>query len=73
MTDNQPATGKPGPRRALVTGAATGLGSEIALTLARDGYDIALTYHETALPDDLINHPDLAGVKVVPVAMELLS
>lgn len=37
MTTTQPDAGKPGPRRALVTGAASELGREIVLTLARDG------------------------------------
>jgi NAD(P)-dependent dehydrogenase (short-subunit alcohol dehydrogenase family) len=73
MTDIHPDTDRSGPRRAMVTGAASELGREIALTLARDGYDIALAYHETGLPDDLLNHPDLARVKTIPVAMELLS
>lgn len=73
MTTTQPDAGKPGPRRALVTGAASELGREIVLTLARDGYDIALVYHETRLPDDLVNHPDMAAVKTITIAMELLS
>ena len=73
MTDIQPNADKPGRRRALVTGAASELGREIVLTLARDGYDLALAYHETGLPDDLVNHSDLASVKTIPVAMELLS
>ena len=48
MTDSQTEADKPGSRRALVTGAASELGREIVLTLARDGYDIALAYNETA-------------------------
>lgn len=73
MTDNQPNTGTQGPRRALVTGAASELGREIVLYLARDGYDIALTYNRTSLPDELMTHPDLARVKTIPIAMNLLS
>ncbi|MDH3739573.1 MAG: SDR family oxidoreductase [Alphaproteobacteria bacterium] len=73
MTDVQTEDGTSGPRRALVTGAASELGQEIVLTLVRDGYDVALTYHETSLPDTLMSHPDMAGITAVPVAMELLS
>jgi len=61
------------PRRALVTGAASELGRAIVRALARDGYDVALTCHKTPLPEELLSHPDLAAVKVVPVEMELLS
>ncbi len=60
-------------RRALVTGASTGLGREIALTLARDGYDVALADREINLLDDVMNEPDLADVTAIPVAIELLS
>lgn len=71
MTDHQSQTSTKGPRRALVTGAASELGQEIVLALAREGYDIALTYNRTSLPDELMTHPDLAGVKTIPVAMDL--
>ena len=73
MTDTLREDDTRGRRRALVTGAASELGREIVLTLARDGYDIALTHHKVGLPDDLMTHPDLAGVKAIPIAMELLS
>ena len=71
MTNTQPNAATQSRHRALVTGAASELGYEIVLNLARDGYDIALTYHETSLPDDLLSHPDVAGVNIIPIVMEL--
>ena len=60
-------------RRALITGAATGLGKEIALTLARDGYDVGLADRDRVSLDKLMNHPDLQKVNTIPVSIELLS
>lgn len=73
MSDVPSSAAPAGPRRALITGAASELGREIVLTLARNGYDIAVTHHRTPLPDELMSHPDAAAVKIIPVDMELLS
>jgi NAD(P)-dependent dehydrogenase (short-subunit alcohol dehydrogenase family) len=73
MTDTQPQADTPAPRRALVTGASRGLGREIALSLARDGYDVALTSRDIGSLEDLMTDPDLAGVNAIPIGMELLS
>ncbi len=62
-----------GARRALVTGASTGIGQEIALTLARDGYDVALTSRDMARLTDVIADPDFTGVTAVPIELELTS
>ncbi len=64
---------KSGARRALVTGASTGIGREIALDLARDGYDVALTSRDTSRLADVIARPDFAGVTAVPIELELTS
>lgn len=61
------------PRRALVTGASTGLGQAIALALGREGYELAIADIEAGWLDETRNHPDLANRKVVPVALDLLS
>jgi 2-deoxy-D-gluconate 3-dehydrogenase len=59
------------PRRALVTGTSTGLGRAIALALARDGYDLAITEIDTDWLKDLLTHPDMAQRKVVAIALDL--
>ena len=58
---------------ALVTGTSTGIGKAIALTLARAGYDLAVTEIDSGQLHDLLAHPDLQGRKVVPFALDLAS
>ncbi len=41
-------------KTALVTGGAAGIGKEIALTLARNGYDVAFTYYSSKKNADAI-------------------
>ena len=60
-------------RKALVTGTSTGLGKEIALGFARNGYDVAFADRDAAMLDEVMSHPDLAAVNAVPVTLELLS
>jgi NAD(P)-dependent dehydrogenase (short-subunit alcohol dehydrogenase family) len=58
-------------RCALVTGTSTGIGREIALVLARAGYDLAITELDTAMLDELLAHADFRGRKVHPVQLDL--
>jgi NAD(P)-dependent dehydrogenase (short-subunit alcohol dehydrogenase family) len=58
-------------RRALVTGTSTGIGRVISLALAREGYDLAITELDTDWLGELLQHPDFAGRKVVPVRLDL--
>jgi NAD(P)-dependent dehydrogenase (short-subunit alcohol dehydrogenase family) len=59
------------PRCAFVTGTSTGLGRAIALALAREGYDLAVSELDIAWLAELLAHPDLKPRKVVPVALDL--
>src|SRR5262245_12805937 len=58
-------------RRALVTGTSTGIGRAIALQLAREGYDLAVTEIDADWLGELLKHPELQGRKVVPLCLDL--
>ena len=62
-----------GRRKALVTGTSTGLGREIALGFAQNGYDVAFADRDAAMLDEVMALPELADVNAVPVTLELTS
>lgn len=60
-------------RTAFVTGGATGIGAAIAVALARNGYDVAVSARQTARLADTLGEIENAGARAVPVALELSS
>jgi 2-deoxy-D-gluconate 3-dehydrogenase len=56
-----------------VTGTSTGLGRAIAVALACEGYDLALTELDTAALKDTLADPAIVGRKTVAVALDLRS
>ena len=61
------------PRTALVTGTSSGIGQAIAIALARDGYDLALTEMDVTQLKETLAHPDVAKRKVVPAIRPALA
>jgi NAD(P)-dependent dehydrogenase (short-subunit alcohol dehydrogenase family) len=61
------------PGKALVTGGSTGIGLEISQTLARHGYDVAMTSRNVSKLNKIITHPDFNNVTALPLELELLS
>jgi 2-deoxy-D-gluconate 3-dehydrogenase len=60
-------------RRALVTGTAAGLGRAIAVALAREGYDLALTDLDAAMLKDTLAEPDIKKRRSIAIALDLRS
>ncbi|HEV8518540.1 MAG TPA: SDR family oxidoreductase [Burkholderiales bacterium] len=62
-----------GRRKAFVTGAAHGLGAAIALALARDGFDLAVSSRQPEKLGDVVAQLEAAGAHAVPVALDVRS
>jgi len=60
-------------KRALVTGAAGGLGAAIALGLARDGFDLAVTSRQPERLEGTVSAIKAMGRRAVPISLELRS
>jgi len=60
-------------RRALVTGTAAGLGRAIAVALAREGYDLALTDLDAAMLKDTLAELDIKKRRSIAIALDLRS
>jgi NAD(P)-dependent dehydrogenase (short-subunit alcohol dehydrogenase family) len=60
-------------RTAFVTGASQGIGAEIAVALARDGYDVALSSRRPEALADTAAQVTAAGARALPVELDVLS
>jgi len=70
MADKESQNGRP---KALVTGAAQGIGVAIAVALAKDGFDLALTSRKPETLDDTIEQVNAAGGSAVAVGLDQSS
>jgi NAD(P)-dependent dehydrogenase (short-subunit alcohol dehydrogenase family) len=67
-----PPTGTPEPHVALVTGGAKRIGRAIALDLARQGWDVALTYrHSASAAADTVAAIGAAGRRATAIPADL--
>jgi NAD(P)-dependent dehydrogenase (short-subunit alcohol dehydrogenase family) len=60
-------------RRALITGCSAGLGRAIAVALAREGYDLALTELSAEALKDTLADSEIKKRKAVAIALDLRS
>ncbi len=58
-------------RVALVTGASQGLGAEIAVALARDGCDVAVSSRRVERLSDTLGRIEAAGAHGVPIELDV--
>lgn len=62
-----------GRRKAMVTGTSYGLGQAVAVRLAEDGFDVAVTDLPGVPLDETVAAIEAAGAKAVPVELDLRS
>src|SRR5215470_9347270 len=60
-------------RTAFVTGAAQGIGAEIAVALARDGFDVAVSSTRIEKLSDVVARVEAAGGRALPVELDVRS
>jgi NAD(P)-dependent dehydrogenase (short-subunit alcohol dehydrogenase family) len=60
-------------RTAFVTGASQGIGAGIAIALARDGYDVAVSSTQPEKLGATLSACEAAGARAVPVALDVRS
>ncbi len=64
---------RPGRRTAFVTGASQGIGAAIAVALARDGFDVAVSSTRPEKLSDVMANIRSAGARAAPVALDVRS
>lgn len=58
-------------KTALVTGAAQGLGAAIAMRLAHEGYDVALTERTREPLADIVSKIEATGMRALPLVLDI--
>lgn len=62
-----------GRRTAFVTGASYGIGAAIALNLARDGFDVAVSATRLENLTEIVTKLEASGARALPIALNLRS